>query len=99
MNSLAVKKMKPCFEATDIQFSHDTITLFLSDGRYVVTPIAKYPFLKRASKEQRENFEIFGEGTSIEWPDLGEFLLVEDIVMGYTIIDKKIKPFVDDKNS
>lgn len=72
------------------------MTLYLSDGRYVVAPINKYPFLERATPAQRENFEIFGEGTSVEWPELGEFLLVEHIVIGYPIIDKKIRPVVND---
>jgi hypothetical protein len=68
--------------AVKIWFDDDNIWLGLEDGRQVSAPLAYYPRLLNATKEQRENYEFIGPGIGIHWEDLDEDLSVEGIVLG-----------------
>lgn len=68
--------------ALKVWFDDDNIWLGLEDGRQVSAPLAFYPRLLNATKEQRENYELIGPGIGIHWEDLDEDLSVEGIVLG-----------------
>jgi len=68
--------------AVKVWFDDDNIWLGLEDGRQVSAPLAFYPRLLNATKEQRENYELIGPGIGIHWEDLDEDLSVEGIVLG-----------------
>lgn len=68
--------------AVKVWFDDDNIWLGLEDGRQVSAPLAFYPRLLNATKEQRENDEFIGPGIGIHWEDLNEDLSVEGIVLG-----------------
>lgn len=68
--------------ALKVWFDEDNIWLGLEDGRQVSAPLAFYPRLLNATKEQRENYEFIGPGIGIHWEDLDEDLSVEGIVLG-----------------
>lgn len=68
--------------ALNVWFDDDNIWLGLEDGRQVSAPLAFYPRLLNATKEQRANYEIIGPGIGIHWEDLDEDLSVEGIVLG-----------------
>lgn len=68
--------------AVRVWFDDDNIWLGLEDGRQVSAPLAFYPRLLNATKEQRENYEVIGPGIGIHWEDLDEDLSVEGIVLG-----------------
>lgn len=67
--------------AVKVWFDDDDIWLGLEDGRQVSAPLAFYPRLLNATKEQRENYEFIGPGIGIHWEDLDEDLSVEGIVL------------------
>ena len=83
MSSLA-RKIEPYHEpiATSVSFLDDFLCLQLTDGREIKVPLSFYPRLMKATKQQRENFQICGMGTGIYWPDVDEDLSVEGIVDG-----------------
>ena len=68
--------------ALKVWFDDDNIWLGLEDGRQVSAPLAFYPRLLNATKEQRENYDFIGPGIGIHWEDLDEDLSVEGIVLG-----------------
>ena len=68
--------------AVKVWFDEDNIWLSLEDGRQVSAPLAFYPRLLNATKEQREHYEFIGPGIGIHWEDLDEDLSVEGIVLG-----------------
>lgn len=72
----------PEVRAVKVWFDDDNIWLGLEDGRQVSAPLAFYPRLLNATKEQRENYEFIGPGIGIHWEDLDEDLSVEGIVLG-----------------
>ena len=62
--------------AQHIAVSEDTLTVVLVDGRTIMTPLLWYPRLWYGTAEERNNFEIIGDGQYIHWPDLDEDLSV-----------------------
>ena len=58
-------------EAEEVTVTEDTLTAELSDGRAISVPLAWYPRLMHATREERDNWELIGDGQGIRWPDLG----------------------------
>src|SRR6187401_108019 len=68
--------------AESVIFTDDSMTVQLDDGRALSIPLTWYPRLLRASKSERENFELIGDGEGIHWPDLDEDISVEGLLAG-----------------
>jgi hypothetical protein len=68
--------------AVKVWFDDDNIWLALEDGRQLSAPLAFYPRLLNATKEQREKYELIGPGIGVHWEDMDEDLSVEGIVLG-----------------
>jgi len=60
----------------------DTLSVDLSDGRTISVPIAWYPRLSHATKEERDQWRLIGNGRGIHWPDLDEDISVENLLKG-----------------
>ena len=58
--------------ALSLSLSDEDLSVDLVDGRTVIVPLVWYPRLWHGSKQERSNFEIFGDGAYIHWPDLDE---------------------------
>ena len=80
MNSLAVDL--PAARARHVTVSEDALTVDLVDGRTIIVPLVWYPRLWHGTPEERNLFEIFGEGAYIHWPDLDEDLTVAGLLTG-----------------
>ena len=68
--------------AQKVTVSDDSLTVDLVDGRTIIVPLVWYPRLWYGTPEERERFEIIGEGTLIHWPDLDEDLSVSGLLAG-----------------
>jgi hypothetical protein len=66
----------------DVSVTDEAITFFLADGRVVSVPLAWSWRLSEAPPEQRNNFEILGDGQGIHWPDVDEDLSVDSMFHG-----------------
>lgn len=64
----------------DVHFGEGKITVVLEDGREISNPLAWFPWLEKATAEQRANFELWP--FSIDWPDLEEGLDIEGMLRG-----------------
>ena len=80
MNSLTVQLEIP--GAIAIKVTDESLTAELADGRTISAPLAWYPRLVHATQEERDNWELNGEGQHIHWPDLDEDLSVEMLMAG-----------------
>ena len=80
MNSLAIEVQEA--SAQNIIVSEDSLTVDLVDGRTIIVPLVWYPRLWYGTQEERNSFEIIGDGTIIHWPDLDEDLSVSGILAG-----------------
>ena len=63
-----------------LRFDQDSMWVELEDGRVIGVPLAWFPRLFHASKEQREDFELSGRG--IHWDAIDEDISVEGLLMG-----------------
>ena len=80
MTSLAIEIQEA--SAQQVTVSADSLTVDLVDGRTIIVPLVWYPRLWYGSPEERERFEIIGEGTLIHWPDLDEDLSISGLLAG-----------------
>lgn len=73
--------------ATNVELTDDELIVELADGRRLSVPLAWYPLLLHAEQQQRENWELLGDGQGIHWPDLDEDLSVEGLLRGLAAPD------------
>ena len=66
--------------AVRVWFDEDNIWLGLEDGRQVSAPLAFYPRLLNATKEQHRNYEFIGPGIGIHWEAIDEDILVASLL-------------------
>jgi len=78
--SIAVNEIEP--RLSDIKITEDEIIAHLLDGRTISVPLAWSWRLSEASPEQRQNFEIIGDGQGIHWPDIDEDISVQGMLGG-----------------
>ena len=80
MSSLVIEVQQA--SAQSVAVSADSLTVDLVDGRTIIAPLMWYPRLWYGSPEERDNYEIIGDGTLIHWPDLDEDLSVSGLLAG-----------------
>ncbi len=73
-----------------ISINENTISAYLYDGRTISVPLAWSWRLSEATHEQRENYEIIGDGQAVHWPDIDEDISAEGMLYG----SPAPKPFV-----
>jgi len=65
-----------------IEISDTELTALLVDGRRINVPLAWSWRLSEATIEQRQNYEIIGNGQGVHWPDIDEDISVEGMLFG-----------------
>ncbi|MEM8809783.1 MAG: DUF2442 domain-containing protein [Cyanobacteria bacterium P01_G01_bin.38] len=60
--------------AEQVSITAEQLLVDLVDGRSLIIPLFWYPCLLHASHEERQNWELLGDGYAIEWPDLDEHI-------------------------
>jgi hypothetical protein len=78
--SSSVVEIRP--RAREVSVSEDELTVLLADGRKISVPLAWFPRLLHATMDQRQNFELLGEGEGIHWPEIDEDLSVAGLLRG-----------------
>ena len=68
--------------AQSVAFTEDAMTVFLDDGRSISVPLTWYPRLMAGRPDERERYELIGDGEGIHWPDLDEDISVDGILAG-----------------
>ncbi|HQO32969.1 MAG TPA: DUF2442 domain-containing protein [Chitinophagales bacterium] len=74
MSILAITKSN---NAVKVWFDDFKLFVLLEDGREIAIPLAWFPRLRDASKEQLNNWRLIGDGEGIHWEDLDEDISVE----------------------
>jgi len=79
---MGILALKADERVSSVDFTADSLCVSLRDGRTISVPLAWYPRLLHASKEQLGNWKISGGGYGIHWPDLDEDLSTEGLLRG-----------------
>lgn len=77
MNTFAKYKS---YQATNLTFTEDKITVFIEDGREVSIPLEWFPKLRNASPAELNDWRFIGDGEGIHWESLDEDLLVSELI-------------------
>ena len=65
-----------------IEVTEDTITAHLLDGRVISVPLAWSWRLSDATVEQRNKWELIGDGQGVHWPDIDEDISANGMLTG-----------------
>ena len=68
--------------AQSARLSDEALTVDLVDGRTIIVPLAWFPRLWHGTPQERNHFELFGDGAYIHWPVLDEDLTVAGLLAG-----------------
>ena len=68
--------------AQHVTVTEDSLIVDLTDGRTISVPLAWYPRLVRSTMEERNNWELIGDGEGIHWEDIDEGISVENLLTG-----------------
>ncbi len=68
--------------AAQVRLTDETLIVDLLDGRTLIVPLSWYLRLLYASQEERENWQLLGDGYAIEWVDLDERIGIEGLLAG-----------------
>jgi len=77
MNTLTFKPL-----AEKLSFDPDNMWIKLSDGRQLGVPLAYFPRLLNAKREQLEHYIISGGGTGLHWDELDEDISMKSLLLG-----------------
>ena len=86
MNILTKKPL-----ALKLHFDEHSMWVELADGRNLGIPLAYFPRLLNATREQREQYIISGGGTGLHWEELNEDILVENLFLGIGDVQAAVK--------
>lgn len=68
--------------AVEVRVTADKLIVDLADGRSLAIPLEWYPRLMHGSSEERQNWQLLGDGYAIEWPELDEHIGIEGLLAG-----------------
>lgn len=68
--------------ARQVSVTDESLIVNLIDGRSLIVPLSWYPRLLQASQQERQNWQLLGEGYAIEWIDLDEHIGIEGLLAG-----------------
>ncbi|MFK7862178.1 MAG: DUF2442 domain-containing protein [Granulosicoccus sp.] len=66
--------------AKEVRFDNDSMWVELTDGRTIGVPLAWFPRLLNASKEELKNFSLSPQG--IHWESLDEDVSISGLLAG-----------------
>lgn len=78
--------------AMSAEVTDDELIVSLSDGRRLAVPLAWYPRLAEATREQRQHWEMIGPGVGFHWPEIDEDLSVRGLLAGSPAPGVKTRP-------
>ena len=67
-------------EPVSVIFTDESLSVTLDDGRMITVPVAWYPRLLNATKEQRLAYELSPGG--VHWDEIDEDISVEGMLVG-----------------
>jgi len=66
--------------ASKVWFSNDMLYILLQDGREIGVPLLWFPVLRKASKEQLNDWRLIGNGVGIHWESIDEDISVSALL-------------------
>jgi hypothetical protein len=64
----------------DVSVDESSIRIKFNGGLEIVTPVARFPRLAKATAQQRSHWRLIGRGDGIHWPDADEDISVRTLL-------------------
>ena len=74
--------LSPESAAIAVKMTTETFIVDLADGRSIAVPLSWYPRLHYGTSQERQNWQLLGDGYAVEWPDLDEHIGIEGLLAG-----------------
>lgn len=68
--------------AIDVSFTETALHITLADGRELSVPLEWFPRLRDATEQERNNWELLGNGVGIHWPSVDEDISISMLIHG-----------------
>ena len=68
--------------ADRVEVTETELIVDITDGRRVHVPLAWFPTLLNATVQQRDHWELLGDGEGIHWPELDADICVAGLLVG-----------------
>ncbi|MHC4400289.1 MAG: DUF2442 domain-containing protein [Planctomycetota bacterium] len=68
--------------AQSVEVTESELRVELIDGRRLSVPLTWFPRLLHATPQQREKWELLGDGEGIHWPEVDEDVSVAGLLRG-----------------
>lgn len=68
--------------AIGVTVTDQKLIVELEDGRSMSIPLEWYPRLLHGTMDERQNYQLLGDGYAIEWPELDEHIGLEGLLAG-----------------
>ena len=78
--SISAARSEP--RAFAVEVTDDDLIVRLVDGRMVAVPLVWFPRLARADREQRQDWQLLGDGEGVHWPQADEDISVAGLLRG-----------------
>jgi Protein of unknown function (DUF2442) len=78
--------------AVDVSCTDDALSVILTDGRTITTPLTWFPRLLRATSKQRSQWEFIGGGIGIHWEAIDEDISVASLLQPENFMRLPDKP-------
>jgi len=78
--SVAVEIETP--DIANVVLTDDTLSVDLVDGRTISVPLAWFPRLQYAPREERNRWRLIGKGQGIHWEEIDEDISAESLILG-----------------
>ena len=75
--------------AVNVSIMDEKLTVDLDDGRSIMVPLEWYPRLIDASAQERNNWQLLGDGYAIEWLEVDEHIGIEGRRAGGVVVKAK----------
>ena len=75
--------------ATKVTVTDEKLIVDLADGRSLIVPLSWYPRLLHGSPDERQNWQLLGDGYAIEWTDLDEHIGIEGLLAGRRSVESQ----------
>ena len=69
-------------KAKKVWFDSENMWILLQDGRQLSIPYSYFPRLLKATSEQRNNYEMSGDGIGLHWEEIDEDISVPNLLLG-----------------
>src|SRR5688572_15037744 len=68
--------------ATNVSIANEKLVVDLADGRILLVPLGWYPRLLHATDQERQRWQLLGDGYAIEWSEIDEHIGIEGLIAG-----------------